>query len=627
MKRFFLRTFLGVVLVLVSHCVWAPQSAEISGAKDQLLLTPGAAVPEQKKLAPQSVLPQGAGITVGPVSTMPDTPIKTSARPAEAIPKNGSQFLPEAHSFVEPADYGTLKGSASEEKKKELIALVHKAIDVIQKTSIAKALDLINRSPEFKKAELYLYVYDVKGTLLANGDDMSEVWKNQYAEKDEFGSNPVRGLIETALKGGGWHIYRWHHGTKAAYVMLTEKDSQKYVVGGGYFPSSKTEYVLGLVKSAVSTYTSLVEKGYSKETVWGMFSYPLGKFVYGDIFLTVLDSKGVTLADGQRPGMVGESVWDSTDDTGENNYRTIITHLNKKQPAEGVWFQSTQNNALKSIYAERIVDKQGENIYFMSGYYPDANREAAVNLVKKGAVFLNTFGAEETAKKIARAELIGSVDALQNYVYGDLTIFVYDMQGVCIAHGENREAVGKNHIEMRDEGGRFIVKELIEKAKREGSGWLDFRMKNAFWNVYVERVNIGKQSFVVGCGLYPTTKREMMLLMAKSAAEYLKAHEDKKAFYDFVTTDGLFVQGDLGVFVLDTTGVCYAWGDRRNLVWQNLSSKVDQEGRPYIKILINTAKKGPGIVSAQENNARKFYYVEPVVKGDKTYIVGSSYYQ
>jgi len=384
---------------------------------------------------------------------------------------------------------------------------------------------------------------------------------------------------------------------------------------------------MGLVKSAVSTYKWLLDQGYSKETVWGMFSYPLGKFVYGDLFLMVLGSKGEVLANGQNPAMVGELLWDEKDGTGAYVTRSLISRLNKKLPEEGVWIESREKNALKKIYVERVVEKQGESVYIMSSYFPDANREAVTNLVRKGSVLLSTFGSEEAARKINHAELLGNGDASQTYVYGDLTLFVYDMQGNCIAHGENSELVGKNLIEMRDSSGHFMVKELIEKAKRDGTGWVDFVVKNAFWNVYFERVDIGKQSYVIGSGLYPIGKREMMTLMVKSAADYLRDNEEKKAFYDFGSEKGMFIRGDLRIFVFDTTGICYVWGDLHNLVWQNLFAQVDQDGRPYVKIIINTVKNGAGTVTSRENNARKTYYAEPVVKGDKTYIVGSSYYQ
>ncbi len=592
-------------------------SADSRPSKQVLEKKENGAVPAQKP----AVKTEGAQLE----SPKPAA-VKTEKNNGAPVQTNGKSPLPEAYSFVEPTYYGTLKEAGSEEKKKDLIALVRKGADALQKWPLAKALDAINRSPEFRKAELYLYVYDIKGTLLANYTDENQLWKNQYEDRDEFGIYPVRGLIEKALKGGGWHIYRWHHGTKIAYVMLVERDGQKYIVGGGYYPASKAEYMVGLVKAAVSTYKELMSKGFSTETVWGMFSYPLGKFMYGDLYLTVLGPKGHVLADGQRPGLVGESLWNQQDSAGAYVARTLITRLNGKQPEEGIWIDTKMNNATKKLYAERVVDAKGASVYIMSGYYPEANRNAAMDLVKRGALFLTTYGAEETGKTIARAELQGSVNTLQSFVYGDLTLFIYDMQGVCIAHGENRELVGANQSELRDEGGRFMVKEMIEKAKNEGSGWIDFRMKNAILNVYLERVDVGKESYVIGCGLYPLTKREMMTLMVKAAAEYLREHEEKKAFYDFTSDDGFFVQGDLRIFALDTTGICYAWGDQRDLIWQNLYGRTDQDGRPYVKMLINTIKRGAGILSSREHDARKVYYVEPVVKGDKTYVIGSSYY-
>ena len=115
-------------------------------------------------------------------------------------------------------------------------------------------------------------------------------------------------------------------------------------------------------------------------------------------------------------------------------------------------------------------------------------------------------------------------------------------------------------------------------------------------------------------------------MMVRTAGEYLEASSAYKAFGSFSDRTGSFVRGDLEIFVLDTSGLCYAWGGEHKLIWENLLHKKDESGRQFIKEMIDGIKHGPVTVTAKENHAEKLYYAEKVVKDGKTYIVGSGFY-
>ena len=46
----------------------------------------------------------------------------------------------------------------------------------------------------------------------------------------------------------------------------------------------------------------------------------------------------------------------------------------------------------------------------------------------------------------------------------DLYVFVYDMNGVVLAHGENPQLVGENRIDLRDQDGKFIERVYFNKG-------------------------------------------------------------------------------------------------------------------------------------------------------------------
>jgi len=118
-----------------------------------------------------------------------------------------------------------------------------------------------------------------------------------------------------------------------------------------------------------------------------------------------------------------------------------------------------------------------------------------------------------------------------------------------------------------------------------------------------------------------------MTLLVKSAASYLKVHSQEEGFRALVERDGSFVRGDLFVFAFDETGICYAYGDNFSLIWRNLLDWKDDNGKPFVKIMINTVKRGPSKVLYQLNGASVVAYVEQVENDGKKFTIGSSFYQ
>jgi hypothetical protein len=506
----------------------------------------------------------------------------------------------------------------SEEKRKQVINVVNKGVDALQKNTLADAFNKIMRSSEYKYGDLYLSIMDSDFTELV-GYDVKTIWEDMRDVQDDFGIYLYRQSAEAALKGDGWYVYTRRHVAKIAYARAVEKEGKTYFVRSGYYPISKAEVAIGLIKAAGDAFSQAIAKGRKPEVVWGLLGYSLGKYVVGDLYVYVINEQGDILSDGKNAEKIGTNALNEQDAHGVYFNQEIINQLKDKKVGQGIWVDAILQGALKKFYAERVVDTKGNNYFVVTGFYPSANSSMVVKLVKKGAAILTAWG----AKKIEKTERsIRDIHELQNLRYGPLSICIYDAKGICVS-AVDKEIIGTNQNEVRDGDGRFIVKEIIQKAQKEGSGWLGFITKNAFSNIYLERVVIGKDLYVVCCEMYPLTEREAMMLLVKSAAEYFKSHTRYAAFDDFGKGELRFVRGGLSVFVLDTKGVCYAWGENDDRIWRNLYAETDEEGRPYIKMMINITKNGPGTFYTRELNARKFYYVEPVIKDNKVYIIGS----
>jgi cytochrome c len=53
----------------------------------------------------------------------------------------------------------------------------------------------------------------------------------------------------------------------------------------------------------------------------------------------------------------------------------------------------------------------------------------------------------------------------------DLYPFIYDLTGVCVAHGVRPALIEKNLISLKDQDGKYLIQEMIGLAQSKGSGW------------------------------------------------------------------------------------------------------------------------------------------------------------
>ena len=57
----------------------------------------------------------------------------------------------------------------------------------------------------------------------------------------------------------------------------------------------------------------------------------------------------------------------------------------------------------------------------------------------------------------------------------DLYVFIYNKDGVCVAHGANTAMVGKSLIGLKDADGKEIVKDIVTTPT---TGWVDYKWRN-----------------------------------------------------------------------------------------------------------------------------------------------------
>jgi methyl-accepting chemotaxis protein len=93
--------------------------------------------------------------------------------------------------------------------KAEAKALVEKAAGYIKANGKEKAfVEFSNPKGKFAGKDLYIFAIGFNGVFLAHLDP-TLIGKSQLQSKDENVKSVTVGLIETAMKGGGWYDYKW----------------------------------------------------------------------------------------------------------------------------------------------------------------------------------------------------------------------------------------------------------------------------------------------------------------------------------------------------------------------------------------------------------------------------------
>jgi signal transduction histidine kinase len=123
--------------------------------------------------------------------------------------------------------------------------------------------------------------------------------------------------------------------------------------------------------------------------------------------------------------------------------------------------------------------------------------EEAVALVKKAVAYMKEHGKEKAFAEFSNINNPQFHDR-------DLYLFVYDINGTAVTHGNNPKMIGKNLLEMKDNDGKLIIKTFIEVANSAGKGWVDYKWPNPVTKAveskssYIEKAD----GLIIGCGIY-----------------------------------------------------------------------------------------------------------------------------
>ena len=125
-------------------------------------------------------------------------------------------------------------------------------------------------------------------------------------------------------------------------------------------------------------------------------------------------------------------------------------------------------------------------------------RAEAVAMVKRVQAEFKKDGAQATFKAV-------DDKSDKSFHDRDLYPFIYNLKGVCVAHGAKIVLVGKNLMALKDPDGKYLIRDMVTLAKGPGRGWVDYKWPNPLTNKiedkssYIEKLG---QKYFVGVGIY-----------------------------------------------------------------------------------------------------------------------------
>ncbi|RNC71446.1 MAG: histidine kinase [Desulfuromonadales bacterium] len=91
-------------------------------------------------------------------------------------------------------------------------ALVKEAVAYVKANGKDKALaEFSNPKGQFVKADLYIFVVDMNGVMIAHGANQKLIGTNMMDKKDPDGVPFIKKFVEVGKQGGGWVDYKWPH--------------------------------------------------------------------------------------------------------------------------------------------------------------------------------------------------------------------------------------------------------------------------------------------------------------------------------------------------------------------------------------------------------------------------------
>jgi len=211
------------------------------------------------------------------------------------------------------------------------------------------------------------------------------------------------------------------------------------------------------------------------EAAFAAFNDRTGKFVRKDLYVFVIDDKGVYHASGAAPeALVGLTVLNTTDAAGNPLFREMIdtTRVNQEGTVRYMWLNRVTNKVEPKV---SYVRKVGNYVVGVGYSAPRAGADDARAMLERAAKLAKEQGH-------ARAAAVFN-DRRGEFVKNDLYVFMINMDsGRFEAMGMNPALSDTDALGLHDAAGNALVAEMISKLKDADEATVDYVWRNPVTN-------------------------------------------------------------------------------------------------------------------------------------------------
>ena len=368
------------------------------------------------------------------------------------------------------------------------------------------------------------------------------------------------------------------------------------------YEHEETRELVALVDEA----TELVHtKG---EAAFGEFRVLGSRWRHGETYVFVLDTAGNMLVHAD-PAMEGTNQIELKDVNGKPIIRGLLDVATAFADKPEGWYhyQWPIPGALlprwKSSYVRFVEAPTGKRFVVGSGMYNDRMERAfVIDAVTNAVREIETRG--EEAFKLLR-------DPKGPFIAKDAYIFVLDPKGVELVNPAFPNLEGHSLWEHRDTQGKYLIRDIIELALAQGSGWVDYLWPKPGESIateksaYVSRAKLGNTSVVVGCGVYlanapkaaaPVATKmkaaELVTLVREAAA--LVEERGEAAFAEFRKKGSKWFHDDAYIFVSTMDGTRLFHAANPASEGARVGDLKDVLGRPIGRMILDAGTSALG---------------------------------
>jgi signal transduction histidine kinase len=233
------------------------------------------------------------------------------------------------------------------------------------------------RASEWFRGDSYIFVSGVDGVMLCHPAQPELEGRNLLDLKDVNGKPFVRAMVRAASGSSrsGWVHYMWpkpgqkEPSWKSAYVVrVTAPSNKEYLVGSGVYPT-RTEKMFAV--TAVEDAAALIRR--DREAAFKTLRDKAGDFIFGDLYVFVLDTSGKALVHPAQPSLEGQNLLDLKDSSGKAFVREMVRTLESQESGwvDYLWPKPGQTTAVQKSTYLRKVNAGGSSLIVGAGVYVD----------------------------------------------------------------------------------------------------------------------------------------------------------------------------------------------------------------------------------------------------------------